>query len=137
MGLFSEEQKERVKYHLGYTAARMQTSLSFGQPLPRETMFLLQAVLGDWSDEFGYQRALTHVQNLDKIECLLVEALDRLSVTQVGNTSIRQDETDALEKEYNRWANRLADLLGVPFYAYSNRFKEQTGVMVGNIKTRR
>ena len=134
MGLFDKFQREQILYHCGYTNATIRSSLSFGQPLPRETMFLITRTIEEWDNQEGLPRILQHVATLDKIECLMVEALDRLSTVRVGNVEIRQDETTQLENEYNRWANRLADTLGVPFYAYSERFKKQVGVMVGNIK---
>jgi len=130
------QQKEQILYYCGYTAAVISSSLSFGQPLPRETMFLIQATVDNWANELAIPRILQHLTILEKIECLLVEALDRLSTVKVGAVEIRQDETTQLENEYNRWANRLADHIGVPFYAYSNRFKAQAGVMVGNISSR-
>lgn len=136
MGMFDRAQQEQLLYHCGYTSATISSSLSFGQPLPRETMFLIQRTIQDWDNEEAVPRILNVVSVLDKIECLMVEALDRLSVTKVSSVEIRADETSALEKEYFRWANRLADILGVPFYAYSERFKPATGVMVGNIPTR-
>lgn len=67
---------------------------------------------------------------LDGVECRMVEAQDRLAATQLGDLRLRDGEPDLLEREYSRWAKRLADVLGVPLYPYSTRFK---GVRSGNI----
>lgn len=134
MGLFTSQQQFQLLYHCGYTAATIQSSLSFGQPVPRETMFLIQRTIAEWDNAASMEKIGQIVTTLEKIECLLVDALDRLSVVRSGSVEIRQDETKQLEEEYNRWANRLADVLGVPFYAYSNRFKQSVGVTVGNIR---
>ena len=41
-----------------------------------------------------------------------------------------------LEKEYARWGGRLADVFGVPFYPYSNRYKYNMGTVAGNVPVR-
>ncbi len=136
MGYFSDEQREQILYHCGYTAAIVQGSLSFGQPLPVETMFLIQRTVENWDNPVAVPRVIRTVEILDKIECLMVDALDRLSSTQVGNVTLRADEEDQLEIQYAKWASKLAEILGVPLYAYATKFKKVTGVVAGNIPTR-
>lgn len=73
---------------------------------------------------------------LDGVECRLVAAQDYLAASQLGNLKPREDHPQALELEYNRWAQRLADILGVPMYPYSQRSQEAAGVMAGNVRVR-
>ena len=127
--------RERVRYHLGYPNQTSASSLSFGQPIPRETVFLLETAMTN-IPENAIPRILNMLKVLDNIECKLIEAQDRLSAKKMGNLELRDDEPNLLEAEYYRWGGRLADQLGAPFYAYSNRYKQQGGVMVGSIPTR-
>lgn len=65
---------------------------------------------------------------LDKIECHMVDALSRFKVQQLGeikfrNTNDERTEPEMLEMEYNRWAKRLADDLGVPVNPFSERYR--------------
>lgn len=135
--LFTSEEVFRLLYHCGYTAATIQSSLSFGQPLPRETMFLIQRTIAEWSDEDSIPKIRQILEVLEKIECLKAEGLDYLVVNRVGSTEINPDNQAKLDKEYTTWANRLLDVLGVPAYAYSERFKKNGGVMVGNLRVKR
>ena len=73
---------------------------------------------------------------MDGIECRLVDAQDRLAAKSLDNLTMRVDETDALEAEYYRWGGRLVDTLGVPFYAYSNRYKRHGKSYAGTIPVR-
>jgi hypothetical protein len=76
---------------------------------------------------------------LEGIEEKLICAQDRLAAARLGNLTLRgikrgETEADGLENEYTRWAGRLADILGVPFYPGSRRFgpKQSANVSVTN-----
>jgi len=64
---------------------------------------------------------------LDGIETKLVEAQERLAAAALDGLKLRENEPDMLELEYRRWADRLADIFGVPKYAYSSRFRAGSG----------
>jgi hypothetical protein len=66
---------------------------------------------------------------LDTVEEQLLDALPRLAAVKLDELEIRQDETNQLEKEYVRWACRLADIFGVPIYPYSTRFAGRVGAV--------
>jgi hypothetical protein len=67
-------------------------------------------------------RVRSILDQLDKIEEQIKNATCSLIAESVGELKLRAGFPDLLEKEYVRWARRLADILGVPLYAYSNRF---------------
>jgi hypothetical protein len=64
---------------------------------------------------------------MDGIEEQMIDAQPRLAATQLDELHIRGDETDALENEYVRWGCRLSDILMVPIYAYSTKYKGHFG----------
>lgn len=130
------EERERVKYHLGYLNTATAAAMSFGQSVPIQTLFLVERAM-TFLQEVTLPRVRALLNTLDNIECRLQTALDYSPAESLGNLKVRQDEPDFLEKEYVRWGGRLADNLGVPFYAYSLRYKDAGGVMAGNIPTRR
>lgn len=131
----TDTEKERVRYHLGYLAVQPAASLSFGIPRPIQTVFLLETAMNNII-EVSCDRVRSIVRTMECIEQKLTEALDRLAVERIDEITIRDGEPDRLEREYGRWGGRLADMLGVPFYPYSNRFKNVGGVMAGNIPVR-
>lgn len=132
MAALTDEEKERVRYHLGYPTVQLVGSVQFGLPRPLQTAFILESSMASLIAT-AIDRVRRYLQILDDIECKLVDAQCRLAAKQLGEITLRDDEPDKLEHEYWRWASRLADILGVPLYYYSNRFKGQSGVAAGNI----
>jgi len=88
------------------------------------------------------------VENIRRILCVLsgieqklIAAQDRLAVESLEGLKLRSTEAglsepDALEREYCRWGLRLADILRVPLYVYSDRFRSVIGVSAGSIPVR-
>lgn len=128
----NDEEKQRIRYFLGYPAVQSAAALSYGMVKPLQTLFLLESAMNLLLPiAEGKVRSILGV--LDGIECRLVDAQDRLAAKSVDSLTMRPDETLALEDEYKRWANRLADILGVPLYAYSLRFHRQGRAYAGSI----
>ncbi len=133
MGLTREE-KERVRYHLGYLQVQPAASIQFGIPRPIQTLFLVETALGNLLPE-AEPRVRKTIQIMDDIECKLVDSVDVLEASQLGDLHTRENAPGLIDKEYYRWASRLADILGVPLYPYSERFKQFIGG--GNVPVRR
>lgn len=126
------QDREKIRYHLGYINVQPAASITFGVPRPQQTLFLVETAMSNILEE-SIPRVRQIVSVLDSIECKLIDAQERLKATELGELKLRRDETDALDKEYLRWASRLADLLGVPLYAYSQRFASLTQRRAGNV----
>lgn len=120
--------KERVRYHLGYMNVEASASIQLGFPRASQPQFLVEAAL-ERLMEPTVGRVSQLVSHLDAIESAMISALPRLKAQQLGEIKLRNSndeatETDLLEREYVRWAQRLADNLGVPLNVYSERFRE-------------
>lgn len=121
-------ERERVRYHLGYLNVEAASSLTFGIPRPVQTLFLVEQAMTDLL-VVGEPRVRNILCRLDKIEERLEQAWDVLDAAQIGELRLRtgkkgESTPDLLEREYVRWASRLADQLGVPLYPFSNRFSK-------------
>lgn len=114
--------KERVRYHMGYLNTQPAASISFGVPVPLQTLFLLESAMNDLINSAAEDRVRRLVTILDNIECKMVEWQEYLSVSSVDDIKIRPDNIDQLEHEYCRWAARLSDELGAPLYPGSQKF---------------
>lgn len=128
------QERLRCKYHLGYPAELSAASISYGIARPQQTLFLVELALNNLQVD-AEDKVRQIVSVLDGIECRLIDAQERLAAKSIEQLTMRPDEPDALEREYYRWGGRLADILGVPFYAYSNRYKPG-GQVVQNISVR-
>jgi hypothetical protein len=128
-------EKERARYHLGYLAVQPAASIQFGIPRPIQTMFLVETALNNVIEE-AVDRVRRILKILDDTEARMVEAQDRLAAIALDTLKLRENEPDLLEREYCRWAFRLADILGVPTYYYSTKFRSFSGVKAGSIPVR-
>lgn len=140
MSTLTASEQERVRYHLGYLGTsfggeQAAASLAFGQPQPLQTVFLLeQAIQTLLTNPHVVMRVRRILAILDRLEEQLANVACQLSVESVGDVKMRgakagETYPDLLEREYRRWAMRLADILGVPIYPYADRFKAGTGAI--------
>lgn len=127
--MLSEDEKERVRYHLGYMATtfggqQAAAGIQFGVPRPAQTVFLLEeAITILLTNPAAIARVQRLLNILDGMEKKMEAAACTLVAERVGELKLRDDHPDLLEREYVRWAKRLADVLGVPLYPYSDRFR--------------
>lgn len=132
---FTADEKARIRYHLGYLNVQEPTSLSFGIPRPLQTVFLIESAMNNVIDA-ARDKVRQIIGIMDGVECRLVDAQERLAASRLDTLTMRVDEPDALEKEYMRWGLRLADLLGVPPYAYSTRYNLLGTARSGSVPVR-
>ena len=141
MPLLNDSDKERIRYSLGYLETSFAGSLQLGIPRPAQTNFLIEQAMDLLTNEQACDRVRSYLTQLDKIEQMMMCAPQTLVAEQLGDLKLRSaraGETypDLLELEYQRWAKRIADILGVPLYPYSNKLQPvRRGV--GNVSVRR
>ena len=134
MATLTDEEKERIRYHLGYMATtygseQAAAGFALGIPRPAQTVFLLEnAIQILMTNPYGIDRIRRVLFTLDNIEEQLRAATCVLVAEQIGDIKLRDKHPDLLEREYGRWAKRLADILGVPLYPFSSRFKNPNGL---------
>lgn len=129
--VLTEEEKNRIRHHLGYLVTEPASSIQLGYPRASQPQFLVELSMNRIPEQ-AVGQIRRYVGILDKTEDRLFEAQERLAASALGEITLREDETDQLEREYARWARRLADDLGVPLNIYSERFRSG-GMMPINI----
>lgn len=117
----TQEERQRVRYHLGYGAVQPAAMLTFGMVKPYPTAFLVEQAM-DQILPVAEDKCRQLLTVLDGVECRLVDAQTRLAASSIDQLKMRADEPERLEDEYRRWGYRLADLLMVPVYPYSTRY---------------
>lgn len=123
----SEMDKERVRFSLGYLNVEPSAAISLGFPSAGQAEFLVERAMNRLIPAtVGRIQSILNI--LDSIESQMVEALRRLKAIKIDEITLRNStedstEQDLLEREYRRWAQRLADNLGVPLNVYSERFR--------------
>ncbi len=122
----TNDEREQIRYHLGYMQVTAASAIQLGIPRPTTTIFLVEDAMSNLR-EAAEPRVRSILGILADVETKLVASQDRLAALKLGNLELRgvkpgTSEGDGLEYEYTRWAGRLADILGVPFYPGSHRF---------------
>lgn len=128
----TDQEKERVRYHLGYPEVQPAASITFGIPRPIQTMFLVESAM-NYLMPVAEDRVRSIIGVMDGVECRLIEAQDRLAAKRIDSLELRDDEPSQLETEYQRWGFRLADTLGVPVYAYSTKYRRSGTKSITNV----
>lgn len=120
--ILDEHEKVRVRHHTGYLLTNPVTTIQLGFPRAAQPQFLLETAMNSIPVE-AIGQIRKYLDILDRVEGLLVEAQERLAANRLGEIDLREDEPGQLEREYARWAKRLADDLGIPLNPYSERFR--------------
>lgn len=133
--MISDADKERARYHLGYMTVTVASSFAFGLPQSTETQWMFENAITRVMPQ-SERRVSDLLDKLDAIECAMFESTKDLFARRAGDLEPNLSQPDDLEREYVRWAKRLADMLGVMPYPFSSRFQNQL-VGAGNISVRR
>ena len=118
----SEQEKVKIRHHLGYLNVAEAQTFVFGTPAAVETQFLIEGAMNRVLDA-ALTEVRRHVAILDQIEEQMIADHELLAVSKVGEIDVRADEQEALDKRYERWRQSLANLLGV----YPNPFDKRYG----------
>lgn len=125
--LLTEAEKSRIRTHLGYNSAVAPVaSIQLGFPASSQSAFMVEFAMNNLLPEAcGYIRKC--LAQLDGLDDQLGEAQGFLQVDKVGEITLSESATDRIEKEYVRWAQRLADSMGVPLNPNCARFRHLAG----------
>ncbi len=126
MARIEEQDRERVRYHLGYLNVDPVSSVQLGFPSASQAQFLVERAM-DRVIPAAVGRIIRILNELDDIELQMSAGRKNLKVQQIETLKLRNDneepnEIDLLEREYLRWGQRLANQLGVPLNVYSERY---------------
>lgn len=118
---FTPDERNRIRVALGYMSVGMAASMQLGIPRPAQTLFLLEDAMTLILPQ-AEDRCRRIVETMENIECQLAAATANFAVSEVDGIKLRENQDELLERNYVRWGKRLADVLGVPIYPYSERY---------------
>ena len=123
---FSEEEKVRIRHHLGYLNVAQAQTFSLGTPAGVETQFLVEGAMNKVLPA-AESMARQMIANCDAVEAQLTENQDLLAVKKVDEIDVREDEMEQLLKRYHYWRNGLANILGIYPNPFDKRFSAAGG----------
>ena len=119
-------ERARCRWHLGYPSLQAFASIQLGMIAVSQPLFLVERSMDNLLDE-AIPIFREHIMRLDEINLQLDEARTRFKAAKVDEITLQADETFMLRREYKMWATSLADLLGCPINAYSEKFNSGFG----------
>lgn len=125
---FTQEEKVRIRHHLGYLNVDAVQTFVLGSPAGVETQFLIEGAMNRVLPE-ALNLARNILAKCDFVEAQILDNQELLAVTAVGEITVRQDEFQALQGRYHYWRNGLANVLGCYPNPFDKRF-EGTGLNV-------
>ena len=118
----TEEEKARIRYHLGIPQTFPVASIILGFPASAQPAFLVEHAMELIPDTaIAIIRAI--VAKCDATDCGIFESQDRLVAKAVDEVDLNPDEAVLRRREYRYWVQKLADNLGVPLNAFAAAFQ--------------
>ena len=120
-------ERARCRYHLGYPSIQAFNTISIGFIAVSQPLYLVEKSMDNLLDEaIPLFREL--IARLDAINLQLDDARGRMRAASVDEITLQPEEVTMLRREYKAWACSLADLLGCPINAYSEKFNGGFGM---------
>lgn len=133
MAAFTQEERARIRHHLGYPNVSANPTIALGFPAMTQSSFLVEQGM-DHLLEAAAGPVRQYIAVLDEVERRMMGLSDRFVATRVGEITLNPLEPAQLSQEYLRWAYILAEELGVPVNMLSVRFATNGGLMPINVR---
>lgn len=136
----SDDEKERVRYHMGYHGIAFKKSLTLGTPAVTQSLFILDSALIDLLPvaEKSVRRA---IQQLDCLEDQMSDATQTAEIKSTGGASaggVRYrdgyETFDIYDGQYYRWLTKLADTVGSPIAPFGQHNNSYLGVGSASVR---
>lgn len=119
--ILTEEEKARIRYHLGYPQTDPVASIQLGVPRASQPMFLVEGQMNRIPDS-AIALVRRCVANCDATDQRILECQERMAARRADEIDLNENEADMLRKEYRFWVQRLADILGAPINPFAAAF---------------
>lgn len=124
MSALNEQEKVKVRHHLGFLNVQDAQTFVLGTPASVETQFIIEGAMNRVL-EAAVPEVRRHIQILDGIEDQKIQNLELLQITSLGEIAVNSTGPDReqvqLEQQYDYWVAALANLLG----CYRNPFDKR------------
>jgi hypothetical protein len=110
----TDEQKSKIRHHLGYLGVAEVSSFVFGTPASLETQFIIEGAMKRLLPE-TLPLVVDFIEKCDATEAQYFENAENLAVSKVGSIELRADEGQQLMGpggRYDYWRRALANALG-------------------------
>lgn len=119
--VLTEEEKDRILYHMGYGVVNVASLFTLGMPAMSEPLYIAASAVNHIKVS-SIQLVREIVAVLDRIDRADVEDIDYIPAAELGELKLAPDRQDRIKEKRRDWAQRLSDVLIAPLNPYSDRF---------------
>jgi len=113
----TEEEKEKIRYHMGYPSQGEYRSYFAGIPFNPQTLYLLEGRMERLAEQ-SLPRVRVLLGRLDGIdEQTYCASFKHMAAEQLEDLRPNPQYNEELRREYTYWQQRLAQVLNVPVNA--------------------
>jgi len=123
---FTEDEKVRIRHHLGFLNVSTAATFSLGTPANVQTQFIIEPAM-DLVPVAAEKLARTLLDRLDVVDFQIFDDADTLVASRVGAIDLNPIEFEKILQRYNYIRGALANLLGVMPNPYDKRFYNPNG----------
>lgn len=127
--MFADDEKARIRHHMGYLNVSAVSTFSLGVPTAIETQYLIEGALNRVLPE-AESLARNIVVKMDLIDAQMTDDLELLSVSKVDEIEINPNEMQILKRQYRYRQLELGNLLGIPPNPFDQRFAGSGGINI-------
>lgn len=131
MALFTDEQRSRIRQHLGFGDAQLTAALPAGGRATLQVQFLCDKAM-ELLNEPGQPRVLQLLGTCDAVEAKQAEQMDVAIAHRLGDLTVRDDGFDELVRQYDYWVAQLASALNTTRNPYDERLRDRRGGVNGS-----
>ncbi len=123
----TEQERSRIRYHLGFPNVGYTTVLALGFPAAGHPAFLLEGAMNAILPA-AEPNCRDVIRQCDCIEQQMKDARSRMKARVVGEIILRStEEIGDLEEQYRYWTDALVDIFGVNKNPYSKKHQYLQG----------
>jgi hypothetical protein len=122
----SDDQKSRIRHHLGYLEVQEASTFVLGVPAGVQTQFMIEGAF-DKILPSALARVESALGRLDAVEQQIEDNTENVAVDELGDITLRKDEFNQLIIRYQYWQGTLANIFGVAPNPFDQRFTRWGG----------
>lgn len=125
VAVFADEEKASIRHHLGYPNVSQISTFALGVGAGVETNFVIERAMEQVTEK-GAALVRRLLAVLDKIECQMIEDMENMAVSSIGEITVDPKEQAKLKREYLYWGDALANAIGAVRNPFDLRFNPRT-----------
>lgn len=116
----TDDEKARIRYHMGYPMLTYVATFSIGVPIAFETSFIIEGAMNLVAGP-TLTRVQTLLCRLEETECQMHENIDLAVITKLDEIGIDPNMQRSFKSAYAYWQNALGNVLSVPVNPFDQR----------------